>query len=123
LVCFCIEIALKTYSYGFKGYFKDWWYIIDAVVIIVSIAFLLIDLVLKLSNNAYYKVFSKIVRIMFRFLRLFLVYRKLVETKMVEQTHARNKAKSPIVRIVEIFNNISENLEDQEIISKLKWCK
>ena len=77
-----IEIALKSYSFGLKVYFKEKIYILDAVVIVASIILIGVEEVI-ITDNAIFKAISKMIRIVFRFLRLFLVYRKLVMSKTI----------------------------------------
>lgn len=74
LIIFSLEIILKVYTLGIKLYFKDKWMIFDAIVIIFSIVLLALDL--ELSNESF-KIISKVLRSIFRFLRLFLVFRKI----------------------------------------------
>jgi hypothetical protein len=74
LCIFIIEIALKSFSFGIAHYFKDKWLVFDAIVILLSIAMLILDWTLQDSN---FRTASKVIRGVFRFLRLFLVFRKV----------------------------------------------
>lgn len=58
----------------YQIYFKDKWHLFDAIVIAASIVLLALDM--KLDNKNF-KTISKILRGIFRFLRLFLVFRKV----------------------------------------------
>lgn len=90
LCFFSIEVFLKIYTFGFyvsffflfllkklkkkQDYFKDNWLIFDTIIIILSIVILVLDIIL---NNSSFTTASKILRGIFRFLRMFLVFRKV----------------------------------------------
>jgi cAMP-specific phosphodiesterase 4 len=57
--------------------------IFDAVVIVASIAILMLDLNI---NDANFTTVSKVLRGIFRFLRLFLVFRKFNQVKRISNT-------------------------------------
>jgi hypothetical protein len=75
LIVFSLEILMKIYAYGFLQYFDDNWLRFDGIVIVVSI------IMIVLSDNlqdANFTTVSKALRGIFRFLRLFLVFRKVL---------------------------------------------
>jgi hypothetical protein len=57
-----------------QQYFSDWWSIFDALIIVASIVLIILDLNL---DGAAFTTISKVLRGIFRFLRLFLVFRKV----------------------------------------------
>lgn len=74
LTIFILEIIFNIYAYGFKFYFRDRWLFFDALIMIGSIVLVVIDLVLE---NSSFNTISKIVRGIFRLLRIFLLFRKV----------------------------------------------
>lgn len=74
LIIFILEIWLKVIAVGAKEYFRDSWLVFDAIVILASVVLLILDFTL---NNSQFSTISKILRGIFRFLRLFLVFRKV----------------------------------------------
>lgn len=127
LSIFIIEITLKVYSIGASKYFSDRLLIFDLIVIVLSIGLIIItwvyqdERVLKVAN---------ILRTIFRFLRLFLVFRKVPNKVALEQfsqvrrfttTQPRYQVKAPVEKILTILQDIQKGFEDQEIIEQLKW--
>jgi len=80
LIIFIIEILCKIFVFGWKNYFKDPWMIFDAIIILISVILLILDLEMTDSN---FKTVSKVLRGIFRFLRLFLVFRKFNQVKRI----------------------------------------
>ena len=70
---FCFEISLSLYVYHCK-YFKDLWNVLDAVVILISIAFVLIDLMAD-PEGALGGLLK--MRALFRLVRIFILMRKV----------------------------------------------
>lgn len=70
---FVVEIICHIYAFGIL-FLRDVWNILDIVVILLSIAFVLMDLLIK--NNHALSGFLKI-RGIFRLLRVFILIRKL----------------------------------------------
>ena len=70
---FVIEIGLNLYSYGCK-YLKDLWNLFDFIVILVSIAFVIIEMTVDNDGPL-----ANILRIrgLFRVVRLFILMRKV----------------------------------------------
>ena len=69
---FCVDITLHIIALG-KLYLREYWNIVDLAIIILSVIFVLLDLFV---NNTALQGFLKI-RGIFRFLRIFLLIRKL----------------------------------------------
>jgi hypothetical protein len=83
LCLFLLEIFLKSYGLGlevsinsliFQRYYKDRWQLFDVIVIFLSLILIIIDYTI---NDSSFKVISKLLRTFFRFLRLFLVFKKV----------------------------------------------
>lgn len=74
LLIFIGEILVNIYAYGFKFYFRDRWLFFDAVVIFGSVVLVVVDL--SLEDSAFSSI-SKIIRGIFRLLRIFLLFRKV----------------------------------------------
>jgi cAMP-specific phosphodiesterase 4 len=83
LIIFVIEILCKIFVFGWKNYFKDPWMIFDALVILISVILLILD---SNMNDSNFKTVSKVLRGIFRFLRLFLVFRKFNQVKRISNT-------------------------------------
>lgn len=85
LFMFVLEIGLTAYGQGFKYYFRDVYLIFDAVVIFISIIFVIIDLATDFNDDSY-KVVTSALRGIFRFVRIFLLIRKLNTIKKIKTT-------------------------------------
>ena len=62
------------YKFFFKVYYSDHWNKFDTLIILISMAMIILDFTINDSN---FSTASKILRGIFRFLRLFLVFRKV----------------------------------------------
>ena len=76
LIIFTAEIVIRCYGIGIKKYFKDKWLIWDGFVIVLSIALVFIELYADIENNNFTNA-SKVLRGVFRFLRIILLFRKV----------------------------------------------
>lgn len=89
LIIFISEICIKIYAFGFrvknfsqisffinfkKKYFSDKWLIADALIIFLSIVLATLDL---FWEDSVFGNVSKVIRGFFRFLRIFLIFRKV----------------------------------------------
>jgi hypothetical protein len=81
---FVVEIALHIIALG-KLYMKDYWNVFDLAVILLSVAFVLIDM---LVDNNVLQGFLKI-RGVFRLLRIFLLIRKLNTLRVKRELQKR----------------------------------
>ena len=140
---FIIEIILHLSSYG-KLYLRDPWNIADIVVILISVAFVLTDLIVTIKNNnntsssnnsnttstttttnttnsgsAILKGVLKI-RGIFRLLRVLILVRKLSIVKMKRDIRKRiitisgYDLRSPLERVLEILNDIRDSIDPNE---------
>lgn len=75
LLIFQTEIILNSYSTGIKFYFRDTWLMFDAVVILISLILVIIDI--ASDNGTVFSKISSLLRGIFRFLRIFLLIRKV----------------------------------------------
>ncbi|EGR33942.1 hypothetical protein IMG5_030060 [Ichthyophthirius multifiliis] len=114
LLLFLTEILINIYVYSFKIYFSDLMYVLDFIIIIFSIIMLIIDIILLNQN---FKKITKILRGIFRFLRLFLIFRKNKKNKKIH-----SQIKAPIEDVLEILKNSKQNIEDENIKQKINWC-
>lgn len=81
LVIFLFEVGLSSFGQGVKIYFRDKWLVCDLFIIILSIILVILDL----STDLQFTI-SKIlglVRAFFRFMRVFLVVRKISNMKII----------------------------------------
>ena len=67
---------IRCYGIGTRKYFKDRWLIWDAFIIVSSIVLVCIDLFGEIENKSFSNV-SKVIRGIFRFLRIILLFRKV----------------------------------------------
>ncbi|EGR29338.1 hypothetical protein IMG5_158060 [Ichthyophthirius multifiliis] len=119
LFIFQIEIFLKMYTFSIQVYFKDKWLLVDMIIMVASIVILVLDIVL---NDSQFTTISKILRGIFRFMRLFLVFRKVSQFKVIQITSSNSSVKTSMERILEIMNNIKKNVDDIILIKQIDWC-
>jgi hypothetical protein len=101
-------------------YLRDYWNLCDAIVILLSVLFVLLDMFLPDSG------FKNILRIrgIFRMMRIFLLVRKLnalrVKREMVKRglSNLGYDLRSPLEKVLDILKDISGKLSDEE--SKIK---
>lgn len=80
------DLLIKTILLQKQFYFRDRWLFFDAAVIIVSVILAFIDL---FKSETSYSTISKIVRGVFRLLRVFLLFRKVFFLKILK-SNSRN---------------------------------
>ncbi len=122
---FSIEIILHLIAFC-KVYFEDYWNIFDFIIIILSIAFVLLDM---LTTNSILSAVLKI-RGIFRLLRIFLLMRKLNTLRVKKDMSKRQLTnngydiRSPLERVLEILNNMRDQVDIDEIkiIRDLNYC-
>lgn len=114
-----MEIFLKIVAVGVREYFRDSWLLFDAIVIIASVVLLALDFTLE---NDSFSTISKILRGIFRFLRLFLVFRKVNQFKKIAITHSRFANKTPVEAILEIMNKLKENVDDPKYMQDIDYA-
>ncbi|CAK87723.1 unnamed protein product (macronuclear) [Paramecium tetraurelia] len=118
LILFVLEISIRCITVGFITYFSDLWSVFDALIIIASIVLIILDL--NLEGDAFTTI-SKVLRGIFRFLRLFLVFRKFNQVKKINNAGARYVVRSPVEKVIEIMRDLVDQFEDPEIIKQLNW--
>ncbi|CAD8117077.1 unnamed protein product [Paramecium sonneborni] len=118
LILFVLEISFRILSVGLISYFSDLWAIFDALIIIASIVLIILDLILE--GDAFTTI-SKVLRGIFRFLRLFLVFRKFNQVKKINNAGARYVVRSPVEKVIEIMRDLADQFEDPDIIKQLNW--
>lgn len=123
---FVIEILFHIYSYG-TLFLKDCWNIADMIVIALSIAFVLLDLLIQ-SQSAL-KNFLKL-RGIFRLLRVFILIRKLNIVRIRREVSKRSKSnlgydiRSPLEKVLEILGDIRDVIDPSQdkMITDLNYC-
>ena len=101
-------------------YFRDRWMLFDAFVIAGSIVLVILDL--NISNTQFSSI-SKILRAIFRFLRIFLLFRKVNHIKKIKVAYSRYDLKSPVEKIVEILGSLRDMLNNNKsLIKEIEWC-
>ncbi|CAD8106543.1 unnamed protein product [Paramecium sonneborni] len=118
LILFVLEISVRCYTNGLIVYFSDCWSFFDALIIIASIVLIILDL--NLQGDAFTTI-SKVLRGIFRFLRLFLVFRKYNQVKKINNAGLRYSVRSPVEKVIEIMRDLADQFEDPDIIKQLNW--
>lgn len=122
---FSLEIFFHFLAYG-ELYFYDKWNIFDIFIIILSILFVLLDI---LVDNKALKGFLKI-RGVFRLLRIFILIRKL-NVLRVKRDLQRKKMLSvgytfstPLEKVLEILNDLRDKIDPVQlkIFEDLNYC-
>ncbi|KRX06400.1 hypothetical protein PPERSA_05013 [Pseudocohnilembus persalinus] len=117
LALFVLEISLTGYSQGWKNYFKDGWLVFDAIVIVLSIGFVILDLSVDFGNS--FKTISSSLRGIFRFVRIFLLIRKLTTFKKIKTTGG---IKTAAEKIVETLQHLQEQIEVTELLQGIDYA-
>lgn len=96
-------------------YLRDVWNIADIVVILLSIAFVLLDLLIE--DNSSLSGFLKI-RGIFRLLRVFILIRKLNVVRVRREVRKKNiysslgyDLRSPLEKVLEILTDLRDTLD------------
>ncbi|EAR99060.2 3'5'-cyclic nucleotide phosphodiesterase family protein (macronuclear) [Tetrahymena thermophila SB210] len=120
LIIFCIEIFLKIYALSASTYFKDKFNIWDAVFIFLSLVLTILDIIIL---DYTFSTITRIARSIFRFVRLFLVFRRVNEIQSIQSLNLEGSIKTPVERIMDIFEMLKNYIEDPEMVKQLKWCQ
>ncbi|KAM3143121.1 hypothetical protein pb186bvf_004707 [Paramecium bursaria] len=118
LSLFCVEISLRIYALTPTVYYSDHWNKFDTLIILISMAMIILDFTINDSN---FSTASKILRGIFRFLRLFLVFRKFNQVKKISNINTRYNVRSPIEKVLEILRDLLEQFEDPDIVKEIKY--
>jgi len=74
-------------------------------------------------DSSSFSVISKILRAIFRFFRIFLLFRKVNQFNKIKVAYSRYDVKSPVEKIIEILKNLQGNLhKEEEDVKKIAWC-
>eukprot|EP00347_Sterkiella_histriomuscorum_P005745 403355433 len=122
---FVLEIFLHLLAFRML-YLKDYWNIFDLFIIILSVAFVLLDIFI---NNDVIDGILKI-RGIFRLLRVFLLIRKLNTLRVKRDVQQRSLTangydlRSPLERVLEILNSLRDQIdvEQAKVIQDLNYC-
>lgn len=132
LAIFSFEIIITTYALR-KKYYSDLWNVFDAIVIVVSIVFVILELSLDISTlNSILKI-----RAMFRLVRIFILMRKVINLKLLNSKKVnvlRKKGKkmdtglgydmrSPVEKVLEILNSLRHRIPESEkdLLIDIHW--
>lgn len=113
MAVFVIEIFLHFLSFGLL-YLKDYWNIFDLVIIILSVAFVLLDM---FTNNSVLSGILKI-RSIFRLLRIFILVRKLNALRVKREIQKRQviisgiDIRSPLEKVLDILNSLRDSIDE-----------
>ncbi|KAL4460858.1 hypothetical protein ABPG74_016330 [Tetrahymena malaccensis] len=116
LACLILEFLMTAYTQGFCNYFKVKLQTLDCIIIFLTLALVILDLLLGKSPQ-----FTKIAAVakgMFRFFRIILLFRKSNQFKKIK---AASSIKTPAERIIDIFTDLKEFFDSKEIIEDIEW--
>jgi hypothetical protein len=94
-----------------QEYFSDKMQALDAIVVFVSLIFLVTELTIKDEN---FSTISKVLRGFFRFFRLLLVFRKLTLYSN-KKTSSKYEIKTPVEKIIEIISKTKLAVDDNNL--------
>lgn len=112
---FVLEILIFVSIYHCL-YLKDMWNLFDLIVIILSILFVLLDMLV--DNNSLQGVLK--IRGIFRLLRVFLLIRKLNTLRVKRELQKKNMTplgydlSTPLEKVLEILNSVRDNMDSSE---------
>ena len=66
---------------------------------------------------------SKVIRGIFRFLRIFIILRKVNQFKYIKRIYSKNDIKTPIEMVLETVEKLKESIEDEKFLDELEWLK
>eukprot|EP00742_Colponemidia_sp_Colp-10_P001946 GILJ01002079.1.p1 GENE.GILJ01002079.1~~GILJ01002079.1.p1 ORF type:complete len:683 (-),score=124.47 GILJ01002079.1:144-2192(-) len=120
ILCFFLaELVLRLGAFG-KAYLTDWWNIFDGAIVIASFVLGLITV------SASSLVVLRIMRVIFRLLRVVVIFRKVSESNRT--LHRIRKVtdyaiRSPVERVIEILN-YAQSLKgmNHSVKDDLNWC-
>ena len=76
-----------------------------------------------ITDNPSFTLINKIIRGVFRFFRIFLLFRKVNQFKKIKVAYSRYDVKSPVEKIIEILKTLQQNLQKEDAdIKKIDWC-
>ncbi|EAS01283.2 3'5'-cyclic nucleotide phosphodiesterase family protein (macronuclear) [Tetrahymena thermophila SB210] len=116
LACLILEFLMAAYTQGFCNYFKVKLQVLDFIIIFLTLALVILDLLLGKSPQ-----FTKIAAVakgMFRFFRIILLFRKSNQFKKIK---AASTIKTPAERIIDIFTDLKEFFDSKDIIEDIEW--
>mmetsp|Transcript_33558 Transcript_33558/g.24202 ORF Transcript_33558/g.24202 Transcript_33558/m.24202 type:complete len:209 (-) Transcript_33558:1275-1901(-) len=123
---FCIDISLHIIAFG-TLYLIDAWNVLDLIIILLSIAFVWLDI---FSTNETVSSILKI-RGIFRLLRIFILYRKLNAIRLKRDKHKKMRlsqvshldVRTPSEIITEMLVNLRDRINvDDASIGDLNYC-
>jgi flagellin-specific chaperone FliS len=109
-----------------KLYLKDCWNTFDLIIILLSLAFVFLDIY---TDNSALDGFLKI-RGIFRLLRIFLLIRKLDALRIKREFQKRKMIsmgydlRAPLEKVLEILNQLRDQIDTEEdkVIKDLNYC-
>lgn len=91
-------------------------------MIFASIVLVIIDFTITDSTTSF-SFISKIIRGIFRFFRIFLLFRKVNQFNRIKVAYSRYDVKSPVEKIIEILKTLQTTLQkEEEDVKKIAWC-
>ena len=123
---FVVEIVLHVLAFRML-YLKDYWNVLDIVIIIISIVFVLLDILLDQKSGV--RGFLKI-RGVFRLLRVFILVRKLNAVRLRREIMIKSTTslgydlRSPLEKVLEILNGLRDGLDNNEkkLVADINYC-
>ena len=88
-------------------------------MIIASLVLVVVDITI---DNKTFSSISKILRVVFRFLRLFLLFRKVTQFKNIRKFYSHFDVKSPVEKCLEILMDARKEIDDNLMLKDIEWC-
>lgn len=80
---------------------------------------MIIDITIE---NKTFSSISKVFRVVFRFLRLFLLFRKVSQFKNINRFYSHFDVKSPVEKCLEILIDARKEIDDNLMLKDIEWC-
>jgi len=122
LSLFTIEILSKCFVFGFKSYFSDCWNLVDAIIILLTFALVIVDIEIEDSSI---EGLSRI-RAVFRLFRIFVLMRKANEVSRISRNSSfKTKGidvRAPVEKILGMLDHIKATTKDKEFKNEVQWA-
>lgn len=93
------------------------WVLFDSVVIVASIVLAIFDIVL---SDERFSTISRVLRGILRFMRIFLLFRKVNQFK--KKISTSKSLKTPFEAVLEILSGVKTTISEKKFITDVDWC-
>lgn len=111
---------IKCYGQGTKLYFRDKLLLFDEIIILVSLALVILEICGVFEGKSHaYQCSSQVLRGIFRFLRIFLLIRKVSRLRKIKKIL---KVKTPADKIIRLLIRVKYYFDNMELINDIEWA-